>query len=88
MINKLKRDDRLEYLVKAMLIENKFYNERILTYLFGMVGLMTIIAGLSFVGFVAIVIFVILAVRDVRRFIRNKIILYNEYFEIKPRSKK
>lgn len=88
MIDKLKKEGRLEFLVKNVLIENKYNTERILTFLFGIIGIIIVSVGLTFLGFIVLVVFVLFSIRDRITFLNNKKNLFNEYFEVKPRSNK
>ncbi len=88
MIDKLSKDDRLEFLVKTGLVENRFNISRAVNASLAIIGLIMIISNENIVGWLALILFAIFSICDAITMVKNKKQLFNEYFEIKPRSKK
>jgi hypothetical protein len=88
MINKLNKDDRLEYLVKLSIINNKYYDNKMGFTMFGFVAIILFALSKTLPALFCIVIFLIFATKDSKKFLTSMDALSNEYFEIKPRNKK
>lgn len=88
MIEKLKQNDRIEFLLKENRINNRYYNNRIINFVVGSTGIVLLKLNYFGPGSFLFLFFLIGSVIDIIILKKSKAKLISEYFEIKPKEKR
>ena len=88
MIEKLKQNDRIEFMLKDNRINNGFYHQRLVTAMFGFTGIILLSLNEIISGWACIFFFILGCVLDYTRLKKSKAKLQSEYFDVKVKEKK